>query len=161
MKKKTLNEVIAMTKEMIKPYQHRPSTLWQYDYAWRGLGDYFEQHETECFSLVLAYQYVTEARQKYEVGNMATWKFKLFRKSVMMLIQCYETGSVQWGKLPSWVQSSFNTSLYNSVIDDYVKDLESNKLGLGTIELRKSVSKKFLGYLEEVRIYSCIRVDFF
>lgn len=149
----TLIDLIAKTKEAIKPYQHRPSTLWQYDYAWSGLCDYFAQHETIQFSSELASQYVVEARQKYEAGLLAPWKFKLIRKTVTMLIQCHETGSVQWKTLPSWGKSSFKKPLYTRVIDDYVKDLKSKGYGPGTIELRKTVSKKFLGYLEQEGIH--------
>ena len=149
----TLIDLIAKTKEAIKSFQHSQSTLWQYDYSWRGLSDFFAKYETTQFSNELANQYVMEARNKYETGVIAFWKFKLIRKTVTMLVQCHETGGVQWAKVPPWGKSSFKTPLYDRVIDDYLKDLESKEYGPGTIELRKTVSKKFLGYLEQKGFY--------
>lgn len=153
-----LIDLIAKTKEAIKPYQHSYSTLWQYDYGWRGLCAYFAKHETTQFSNELAVQYVIEARQRYEVGELAAWKFKLIRKTVTMLIQCHDTGGIQWEHIPSWGKASFKTPQYTRVIDDYINCLESKGYGSGTIELRKTVSKKFLGYLEQEGVHYLYRL---
>lgn len=145
----TLIELIAKTKEAIQPYQHSYSTLSQYDYAWRQLLTYFSKHHTVQFSSQLALQYVTESRHHFERGEMPTWKFKLIRKTVSMLIQCHQTGDVKWEKLSSWNQPRFKQSSNHALIYEFGQNLMEKDYGPGTIELRKSVARKFLHYLEE------------
>ncbi|MDO9529276.1 MAG: site-specific integrase [Syntrophales bacterium] len=154
MQERTLIDLIAKTKEAIKPFQHSPSTLWQYDYGWRGLCDYFAKHRTIHFSKELANQYVMKNRQQYERGAIAKWKFKLIRKTVDMLTQYNENGNVKWVKVPSWGQASLKTPLFICVLNDYVNELSSKGYGPGTIELRKSVAKKFLNYLEQEGLHA-------
>ena len=148
----TLTELIANTKEAIKPYQHSRSTLWQYDYAWRQLLNYFAKHNTIQFSSQLAFKYVVESRDRFERGEMATWKFKLIRKTVSMLVQCHENGDVKWEKLSSWNQTRFLQPQHHAIIYDFAQKLTEREYGIGTIELRKSVAKKLLYYLEEEKI---------
>jgi hypothetical protein len=81
MNEKTLTDLIAKTKEAIKPFQHSESTLWQYDYGWRDLCNFYAKHKASFYSDELLSQYVTEVRQRYETGAIAAWKFKLLRKT--------------------------------------------------------------------------------
>lgn len=145
----SLVDLIAGTRESIKPFKHSKSTQWQFDYAWERLCDYFKKHETTYFSDELANQYVMESRQRYEIGALAAWKFKLIRKTVSMLMQYYKCDTVRWATLPSWGKTDFNVPLYIRILNDYVQQLEGKGYGHGTIELRKSVAKKFLVYLEQ------------
>ena len=145
----SLIDLIAGTRESIKQFKHSQSMLWQFDYAWESLSSYFAKHETTQFSDELANQYVVESRQRYEIGVLAEWKFKLIRKTVSMLMQYYKYGSVKWANLPSWGKTSLKVPLYIRVSNDYVNQLESKGYGQGTIELRKSASNKFLIYLEQ------------
>lgn len=159
MQEKTLTDLIAKTKEAIKPFQHSESTLWQYDYGWRDLCNFFAKHKASFYSDELLSQYVMEVRQRYETGAIAAWKFKLLRKTVHMLMQYYESGHVQWVKVPTWGKASFKIPLYTRVLNDYVRQLESKGYGSGTIELRKSVSKKFLGFLEQEGLHDLSELD--
>lgn len=145
----SLIDLIAGTRESIKPFKHSQSMQWQFDYAWKRLCDYFAKHETTQFSDELANQYVMESRQRCEIGALAAWKFKLIRKTVSMLMQYYKYGTVKWAILPSWDKTSLKVPLYIRVSNDYVNQLESKGYGQGTIEVRKTVSNKFLGYLEQ------------
>ena len=148
MKEIFLDDLIDRTRESIKFLKHSQSTKWQFDYGWRMLCDYFAKHETTRFSSELANQYVMESRKMYETGSLAEWKFKLTRKTVDMLMQYYEHGYVKWTKVPSWGKTSFKIQLYINILNNYINQLESKGYGKGTIELRKSVSIKFLSYLE-------------
>ena len=106
MQEVSLIDLIAATRESIKPFKHSQSTQWQFDYAWRRLCNYFAEHETKRFSDELANQYVIESRQRYEIGALAAWKFKLIRKSVSMLMLYYKYGTVKWAILPPWGKTS-------------------------------------------------------
>lgn len=89
-----LEELVAGTKDAIKPMQHSQSTLWQYDYAWREFRSYSLKRGISIFSVELAEQFVRDARQLYEQGSLKKWKFKLLRKAVALLVEHHEVGSV-------------------------------------------------------------------
>ncbi|MBZ9609921.1 hypothetical protein G9F73_019535 [Clostridium estertheticum] len=44
MKEISLIDLIDKTRNEIKSFNHSQSTRWQYNYAWRGLCNYFEKH---------------------------------------------------------------------------------------------------------------------
>jgi len=149
----SLNDLVSKTKEVIKSGQYRQSTLTLYDYGWRGICEYFSDYETTWFSSVLVTQYIMETRQRYVAGDISLSKFKLIRKTATMLIQCHETGSIQWNKIPSWDNVDFKTPLYSRVMCNYIKDLNDKEYGFGTIKLCKTVTKKFLTFLEQKKTY--------
>lgn len=145
----TLINLITKTKGVLKQNQYRQSTLSQFDYALKGLYDYFNENNTIEFSVTLATQYVIEARRRFDEGNLMLWKLKLIRRIVALLIEYYETNSIHWRKMSSWKSVELKIPLYVSVITNYVRNLEDKGYGLGTIKLRKTVTKKFLTFLEE------------
>jgi len=149
MEKIFLDDLIDKTRESIKFLKHSKSTQWQFDYGWRKICDYFAKHKSSQFSNRLANQYIMESHQMYEIGTLPEWKFKLIRKTTDMLMQYYENGNVKWTKVPSWGNPSFKVPLYIQISNNYINQLVIKEYGQGTIELRKSVSKKFLTYLEQ------------
>lgn len=127
----TLSNLISKTKEVLKQKQYRPSTLSQYDFAWKGLCDYFDEHKTNEFSVTLATQYVNESRQRFDAGDFMLWKLKLIRKTVALLLECYETGSIHWQKMPSWRNVELKTPMYARIITEYDRNLVNKGYGLG------------------------------
>lgn len=53
-----LSELIARTKESIRPLEHSQSTLYQYTMAWGELTNYFSENYHFLFSKQLSEQYV-------------------------------------------------------------------------------------------------------
>jgi hypothetical protein len=61
-----LSELIAQTRESIRSLEHSQSTVYQYQMAWRGLTDYFIEHNQVMFSKQLAEQFVLESTIKLD-----------------------------------------------------------------------------------------------
>ena len=156
MKEILLIDLIAKTRDAIKPLKHSKSTQWQYDYAWRELSNYFTRIGVSQFSSSLANQYVLDAHQRYKIAELAEWKFKLIRKSISLLMQYYEYGSVKWQFLPSWNKPSLNSEKYTCILHSYINQLKREEYGQGTIEIRKSIAKKFFNYLEQEEIHDLL-----
>jgi hypothetical protein len=135
----SLIDLIDKTRNEIKSFRHSQLTQWQYNYAWRGLCSYFEKHDTTQFSNELANQYLMENHQKYENGTTSQWKFNLIRKTITILIQCYEFGVVKWAILPSWDKLSLKSSENIFVLNNYINQLKLKGYGQGTIEQRKTI----------------------
>jgi hypothetical protein len=92
----SLSELIVRTDESIRPLNHSQSTLYQYQLGWRALSDYFIQQDQILFSKRLAEQYVLESKAKLDAGTIQKWRYKLIRRTVHMLIGCYEDGYFNW-----------------------------------------------------------------
>lgn len=143
-----LEDLIAQTRNAIRPMQHSQSTREQYDYAWRELCKYFAVRGESSFSVELAEQFVMEVRRRYEEGMLKKWKFKLFRKTVALLNEYYELGAVKWRYIPRWERAELKKPPFVAVWNGYVQQLKAEDYGQGTIELYKTVCKQFLMYLE-------------
>ncbi|KAF0109513.1 MAG: hypothetical protein FD147_2204 [Chloroflexi bacterium] len=70
-----LSELIARTKETIRPLEHSQSTLYQYAMIWGGLTRYFIGKNQILFSKQLAEQYVIESKDKLEAGAIKKWRY--------------------------------------------------------------------------------------
>lgn len=159
MQKITLNDLITKTKEVLIRKHYCQSTLSQYNYRWRMLQNYFVLHKTKHFSSDLATQFIMEAQLKCKTKKISLMIYKRTQRSVIMLIQCYETGDTQWERIPLWGKFKFKTPLYNHILDSYIDYLKNNGYGTSTIRLRKTVSKNFLSFLEKEGIEHLFNVE--
>lgn len=148
----TLDALIAQTRAALEPLGHSPSTRWQYDYAWRQFHHYGSAQGLTVFSPELAERYVQEIRYQYEHGALKPWKFKLFRKAAVLLVECYETGGVRWTYLPKWGQLQLTVPAFAAALTQYGHQLSHAAYGRGTQGLYAGVAKQFLQYLEQTDI---------
>lgn len=153
MRQLLLEELIAETKNAIRPMRHSQSTLWQYEYAWRELRKYFAERGVESFSVQLAEQFIMEVRKGYEDGTLKQWKFKLFRKAIALLTEYHELGNVVWKPLSKWGLDGLKTPSFIVALKRYVQQLEDDNYGRGTIDLYGIVCNQFLMYLERENFY--------
>ena len=93
-----LSELIEQTKDSIRSFEHSQSTFYQYLMGWNELSGYFIEHHQVLFSKPLAEQYLLELKAKWKTGSIKAWRYKLYRLTVLMLIECDETGRVTWKK---------------------------------------------------------------
>ncbi len=124
MKKILLTDLIAQTREAIKPVQHSKSTVYQYGLAWDELSQFFKSHRQLYFSVELAKGFVQESKAKLEDGTLKEWRFKLRRLSVAILIEVYETGGYIWRlhtKDPNGSLSLEKRTIYTTFQDSLVR----------------------------------------
>jgi hypothetical protein len=85
-----LSELIEQTKDSIRSFEHSQSTFYQYRMGWNELSRYFIEHHQVLFSKPLAEQYLLELKAKWKTGSIKAWRYKLYRLTVLMLIECAE-----------------------------------------------------------------------
>ena len=144
-----LSELIEQTKESIRSFEHSQSTVYQYQVAWRALTDYFIEHDQVMFSKQLAEQYILESKAKLDAGAIKSWRYKLNRLTVQMLIEYFEYGHVTWKHHEDNSPTHLRQSAYILLHQDYLNCLEKESKGTRTIQSYGTVSRQFLEYLEQ------------
>lgn len=144
----TLSELILRTEEAIRPLNHSQSTHYQYRYSWHALTDYFRKHSQVLFSKSLAEQYVLEAKGAFTTGTIKQWRYKLIRKSVQMLIACYEDGCFTWSYHKEDLSACLHQTAYKRLLKDYRRDLQSTGKHNRTISFYEAMARHFMEYLE-------------
>lgn len=151
MRSQCLHALIAETRVALMPLGHRPSTVWQYDYAWRCFEAYATTRGTAAFSTALAADYLQELRQGYEAGALKAWRFKLARKAVVFVTQQWETGEVRWAHLPPWGRAELPPH-HAAVLTPYTDHLTAAGYARGTRTVYRLVAQQFLQYLDRAQV---------
>jgi integrase len=147
-----LSELIEQTKDSIRSFEHSQSTFYQYRMGWNELSGYFIEHQQVLFSKPLAEQYLLELKAKWKTGSIKAWRYKLYRLTVLMLIECDELGQVTWKKHKEVPPAHFHQSSYIILHRDYLNLLKKEGKKIGTIQVYELVSRQFLEYLEERKV---------
>jgi hypothetical protein len=153
-----LSELIEQTKDSIRSFEHSQSTFYQYQMGWRKLSGYFMEHHQVLFSKPLAEQYLLELKGKWKTGSIKAWRYKLYRLTVLMLIECEETGRVTWKKHTDDPPTRLHQSAYLLLHREYLNFLRKEGKGIGTIQIYDLVSRQFLEYLEERKVEDLAQV---
>ena len=120
----SLSELIVRTEESIRPLKHSQSTLYQYRMGWSELSDYFIKQDQVLFSKHLAELYVFESKAKLEAGTIQKWRYKLIRRTVHMLIGCYEDGYFNWKNYKDDLSTRLHIDAYVFLLKDYLNALQ-------------------------------------
>lgn len=147
-----LSELIARTKETIRPLEYSQSTLYKYAMIWGGLTRYFIGKNQTLFSKQLAEQYVFESKEQLEAGTIKRWRYKLIRLTVYMLIEVYEKDQFTWNCHKYDPPTYLHQPGYVLLLNDYVNNLKNEGKAFGTIQTYRIVSRQFLEYLEKKNI---------
>lgn len=141
---------MTQTKVAISSFGLSKKTLSNYNYeGFIPICRYFAEQNQEYYSKELAEQLVLETRQQYEQRLMYRSKYQNIRKTVALLDECYETGTVKWSYLPNWSVKQLG-KFFSNVLSAYVNEkINSESLGMGTIKSYKSGIVQFLIFLEE------------
>lgn len=154
-----LSELIARTKESIRPFEHSQSTLYQYAIAWGELTKYFFENHQVLFSKQLAEQYALESKRQLEAGAIKKWRYKLIRLTVRMLIEIYEKDQFTWNYHKYDPPTYLHQQTYVLLLNEYVNNLKNEGKAAGTIQTYEIVSRQFLEYLELKNIKDIVDVQ--
>jgi integrase len=153
-----LSELIEKTKASIRSFEHSQSTFYQYQMGWNELSGYFIEHHQVLFSNPLAEQYLLELKEKRKTGSIKAWRYKLYRLTVLMLIECDETGRVSWKKHQDNPPMRLHQPAYLLLHRVYLDFLEKEGKAIGTIQIYDLVSRQLLEYLEERKVENLAQV---
>lgn len=151
MRSQSLHALIDEVRAAIVPFGHRPSTVWQYDYAWRRFEAYATSRGTAVFSTTLAADYLQELRQQYDAGVIKAWWFRLARKAMAFVTQQWETGEVHWTHLSAWGRAELPAH-HAAVLAPYADHLITCGYARGTRTVYGLVAQQFLQYLDRAGV---------
>jgi len=148
----SLSELIVRTDDAIKPLGHSQSTMYQYRMGWQEVSKYFSEHDQVLFSKNLAEQFIFEAKAKLDAGSIKKWRFKLIRRTVEMLIGCYEDGHFTWKSHKDDLSTRLHQAAYVLLLKDYLDCLWKEGKSDRTIQFYEMLARQFLEYLEQKNI---------
>lgn len=151
MRSQPLHALVNETRAAMVPLGHRPSTVWQYDYAWRRFEAYAASRGTALFSTALTADYLQELRQQYDAGAIKAWWFKLVRRAVDLITQQSETGEVRWTQLPPWGRAELPPH-HAAILTPYTDHLIAVGYARGTRHVYRIVARQFLEYLDRAGV---------
>lgn len=155
----SLLELIERTQKSIRPLRHSQSTLYQYQMGWRKLSDYFIEKGQVLFSKRLAEQYVHETKAKLDAGDIKRWQYKLIRRTVQMLVGCYEDGYFTWKNRKDDLSARLHQTAYVFLLKDYLACLQKEGKSDRTIQFYEILARHFLEYLEQENILEIAEVQ--
>jgi hypothetical protein len=146
MRKVLITQLVQQANEAIKPIHYSASTVYQYNLAWNRLAQFFSDNGTIHYSEELANRFVEES--KCELVNDKEWRYKLYRLSVCILTEVYETGAYKWRFHSKDPNRSLKMEL-QKIHRTYSQKLIQSGKGSGTCDCYEVVARQFLKYLQE------------
>ena len=142
-----LTELIAKTKLAVTPLRYSQSTLHQYGLAWNDLLQYFEANGVDFFSEDLAKQFVEQSRQQLGTGSLKMWHFRLYRRSIEMLIEVSNTGKYTWQVYRSDPNASMSIK-FKTIHNEFQTYLIKTGKGVSTRDLYGTITRHILTYVQ-------------
>jgi len=142
-----LTELIAKTKLAVAPLRYSQSTFHQFGLAWNDLLQYFEANGQNFFSEDLAKQFVQQSRQQLIIGTLKMWRFRLYQRSIEMLIEVHNTGKYAWRVYRTDPNASLSMK-FKTIYNEFQTYLLKNGKGISTCDLYGTVSRHILTYVQ-------------
>lgn len=93
-----IGELISKSDTEILRLNHAASTLMQYRWAWHRFKVFCAEHEIAEFTDEALASYLQFVTTEHREGRFKEWKYKLLRKSVLVLSEVHQTGTYRWKK---------------------------------------------------------------
>lgn len=154
-----LSTLIEKTREEVQSFGHKQSTLKHYDRAWRQLKSYFSRHNQEVFSEGLSAKYISEQRRKLESDQISIQKYRFCRRSVHILIDYRNQGSLAWECPKRGSTTQLMENNFIQLHEKYINHLLKRQKSCATVQKYGAYTKRFLEYLELKGYRNISKVD--
>lgn len=144
-----IGELIAKSDTEILKLNHAPSTLMQYRWAWHQ----FEVFCTDEGIIELTEEnlasYVRFVAMELSESRFKEWKYKLLRKSALVLWEVQETGTYRWKISRHTSPNDVLNDVFRPVQEQFEAWLSRQRLAQATKDLRSSISRRALASWQE------------
>ena len=148
-----LDTLIDKTLALIKTRGYTEKT-WKLAFRngrFSSIRQYFSEHNTEDFDVVLAAEYITALKTRYENGEYSYSRFAHLRKLALWFIEVYETGNLSQNMLS---KSKIEVSTYfEDALKGYVHYM-NGRVSPSNLPNIKSEGLHFLDFLQQEKNYS-------
>lgn len=143
-----LSTLIEKTREAVKSFGHKQSTLKHYDREWGCLKDYFLKHGRKTFSKKLVKKYIIEQNRQLDRGQISMQKHRFTRRTLSMLNEYYSQGHITW-KCPKKSETTqLRKHFFIQLHKEYITQLLREHKSPTTVYKYGVYSKRFFEYLE-------------
>lgn len=139
-----IGELISKADTEILKLSHAASTLMQYRWAWHRLEVFCSENEiTELTDEALAsyLQFLTTERSE---GRFKEWKYKLLRKTALVLLEVNDTGTYRWKISKHASPNDGLNTVFRPVQEHFEEWLTHQSLAQDTQDLYAVVARRAL-----------------
>lgn len=139
-----IGELISKSDTEIVKLNHAPSTLMQYRWAWHRFEVFCSENViTELTDEALT-SYLQFVATEFAEGRFKEWKYKLLRKSVLVLSEVNQTGTYQWKISRHAAANDGLNKVFRPVQEQFEAWLTHQRLAQDTQDLYATVSRRTL-----------------
>lgn len=144
-----IGELISKADTEIARLNQAPSTLMQYRWAWHRFEVFCSENGITEFSDDAVATYLRFLTMERGEGRFKEWKYKLLRKSALVLSEVNQTGTYLWKLSKHTAANDALDDAFRRVQEDFEGWLGSQGLAVATQDLYATVSRTVLAWLPE------------
>ncbi|MEV8182801.1 tyrosine-type recombinase/integrase [Specibacter sp. NPDC078692] len=144
-----IDELISKADTEVLKLNHAASTLTQYRWAWHRFAVFCSEHEISEFTDETLAVYLQFLATELTEGRFKEWKYKLLRKTALVLSEVNETGTYQWRLSRHVGPNDGLNAVFRPVQEQFEAWLALQGLAQATQELRASVGRRTLASWQE------------
>lgn len=145
----SIGELILQADAAMSGLAHAPSTRMQYRWAWSQFASFCSERAVAALTDEAVASYLQVVATEQRDGQMKAWKYKLLRKSTLVLVEVARTGSYQWKLSRQTHPNDALDAVFRPVQEQFEAWLSSQRLAAATSELYATVSRTILAWLPE------------
>lgn len=140
----SIQQLISVADAETDRLKHAASTRMQYRWAWNVFARFCSQRDIDEFSAETVDAYLQDVESAFDTGRIKAWRYKLLRKTALVLLEVHSTGSYQWKLSPRHHPNDVLQDGFRSVQEAFEAWLSTQRLARATQELYATISRQTL-----------------
>lgn len=124
----------------------------QYRWAWNVFAKFCAQRGIVEFSAEIVDSYLQDVASACDTGQIKAWKYRLLRKSGLVLLEVHTTRSYRWKLSPRYHPNDGLDAGFRSVQEDFEVWLTTQRSASATQELYATISRQTLTVFQDLEI---------
>ena len=144
-----IGELISKADTEVLKLDHAASTLMQYRWAWHRFAVFCSEQGITDFTAETVAVYLQFLAKERAEGRFKEWKYKLLRKTTLVLSEVNETGTYQWKLSKQAGPNDALNPVFRPVQEQFEAWLALQGLAQATQELRATIGRQTLASWQE------------
>lgn len=139
-----IDELVEMSDTELLKLDHAPSTLMQYRWAWHRFEVFCSEQGIIALTDEALASYVRFLATERTEGRFKEWKYKLLRKSALVLSEVQKTGTYRWKLSKHTRPNDALNEVFRPIQEQFEAWLARQGLAQATKDLRATVGRSAL-----------------
>lgn len=145
----SIHQLVSLADAETGKLNHAASTRMQYRWAWNAFVRFCVQRDVVEFSVETVDLYLQDVQAAFDAGQFKAWKYRLLRKTALVLLEVHTTGSYQWKISPGHHPNDGLDGGFRAVQDAFQVWLTTQRLALATQELYATIARQTLTVFQD------------